>query len=1000
MRIITALISVCLITSLLPAQQLPFKQYTTQDGLSQMQIQDMFRDSRGYLWLSTRDGVSWFNGSEFHKLGHAEGLLGHDVRSVREDDSGKLWIASNAGLCRFDGASVDTFLRDRNIRNLVCRPGGRIFFTARRGAEGIVICTLNGREIQTVHPPGLDMSSPSAIAMDQYRQLGMVIVYGDGHSKACQWDGQHAIKPLPTPPGITGISFLEQMGRVYLEGRDAKGRIHFYYYNPEQHCFTSVLHYDLSSASYEVHQTLDWNFYFICNYYDHKVHYLPSGSRQVETLFNSPSNPIVRIKIDEESQIQLATEQGLVILFSRPWAEYTNPEANNVWQIAEDQRGLLWFGSFATGQFSTFDGRQFSSPVRFPNWGGNSCCGGYGTTRDGSGNPYFIFNGNKGPQTAIFKNGRLDSLGTGAFLNYYDVERQLLLTGTCGNGLEARDAQGNTLNYSDGLFNKNYCLVAFEKDARGDYWAGTFYSLERLDWASKKWQKFDAFPSKGALSLYKDNRGKMWIGGTEGLYYHDDMGKEFRPIAPDMLKRMISDIEQLDERWLFIAAIEGVYILDLEAFYHNGSVLLQSLSTFNGYKGIEPSQNGFFKDSKGNLWLGSSTSTYQFKPGDWSPPDQSISVRITAANQKAVPFTLRANEVFSLPDDINDVTFEFETIGAARSFNMEYSWRLDDGQNWSAWSPYYTTTLNNLSPGLHHLHLRARKGNLDSSEDNPTVDFAFRVNIPIWRHPRFYVLAMAIISGLMLISVLIAWFYRRSDRRLKKQEAQARRLQEEADYRKIQTLQAQMNPHFIYNVLTSLQASILKSDIKTANEHLIRFSLMVRRFLDATVAENERFERGVSSDSEITLDQEIALLRDYLAFEQYSYPNKFSHSIDITLPDDPGNYSIPPMLIQPFVENAIKNGLLHKAGSEGMLKINFYRESDETLVCTVEDNGIGREKSREIRNRSLKMHKSLGSDLVRERINLLNRIGYDITISEVDRPGGGTIITIKIGYQE
>lgn len=159
-------------------------------------------------------------------------------------------------------------------------------------------------------------------------------------------------------------------------------------------------------------------------------------------------------------------------------------------------------------------------------------------------------------------------------------------------------------------------------------------------------------------------------------------------------------------------------------------------------------------------------------------------------------------------------------------------------------------------------------------------------------------------------------------------------------------------------------------------------------------------QNGSLFNHEIPLARELELLRMYIEFEQLQYQDRFSYELTLDGKINADNYRIPPLILQPYVENAIKHGLLNlEPGTYGHLWIRFVCLDDETLICTIEDDGIGRARAEAIQRESLRKFKSRGTELVKRRVDILNQMGYDIRLQTHDRIGGGTVVTIQIGYQ-
>lgn len=174
----------------------------------------------------------------------------------------------------------------------------------------------------------------------------------------------------------------------------------------------------------------------------------------------------------------------------------------------------------------------------------------------------------------------------------------------------------------------------------------------------------------------------------------------------------------------------------------------------------------------------------------------------------------------------------------------------------------------------------------------------------------------------------------------------------------MQALRAQMNPHFIFNCLSSINRFILKNEPDQASDYLTRFSRLIRLVLIN------------SKKSLITLEEEVETLRLYIGMEQLRFRNQFDYTISFTNDINPANIQIPPLLLQAFCENSIWHGLMHKEGP-GRLSISFLKQQG-SLRCIIADNGVGRAKAAEIKNRSGDEHKSLGVKITAERLALFN----------------------------
>jgi tetratricopeptide (TPR) repeat protein len=224
-----------------------------------------------------------------------------------------------------------------------------------------------------------------------------------------------------------------------------------------------------------------------------------------------------------------------------------------------------------------------------------------------------------------------------------------------------------------------------------------------------------------------------------------------------------------------------------------------------------------------------------------------------------------------------------------------------------------------------------------------------------------------LIAGLVLLLLLGLFIFRTLTQKrknaLEKQQLENEKKQAELQQRatelEMQALRAQMNPHFIFNCLSSINKFILKNDTNTASDYLTRFSRLIR------------FGLANSQLSLIPLSDEIEMLRLYLDMERLRFSESFNYNIIYENTIEPETIYIPPMLLQPFCENAIWHGLMHKEG-QGKLEVMMSIQNEE-LQCIIADNGIGREKAAELKSKTGTKQKSFGLKITTERLALFNK---------------------------
>ncbi|MBS1610962.1 MAG: histidine kinase, partial [Bacteroidetes bacterium] len=202
----------------------------------------------------------------------------------------------------------------------------------------------------------------------------------------------------------------------------------------------------------------------------------------------------------------------------------------------------------------------------------------------------------------------------------------------------------------------------------------------------------------------------------------------------------------------------------------------------------------------------------------------------------------------------------------------------------------------------------------------------------------------------------------------------------------MQALRAQMNPHFIFNSLNSINMFILENNRLQASEYLSKFSKLIRLILQN------------SQEAFIALEKELEALQLYMELESLRFENKFNYKINVAGDLDVTSIKVPPLIIQPYVENAIWHGLIHKK-EKGNLEVRVEIK-DKTIYYTIKDDGVGRKKAEEFKSKSAVKQKSMGMRITADRIALLKQhnqtsiIINDLTLENGN--AGGTEVQIEI----
>jgi hypothetical protein len=231
------------------------------------------------------------------------------------------------------------------------------------------------------------------------------------------------------------------------------------------------------------------------------------------------------------------------------------------------------------------------------------------------------------------------------------------------------------------------------------------------------------------------------------------------------------------------------------------------------------------------------------------------------------------------------------------------------------------------------------------------IKIPFIINSPFWNTWWFYTILSCVVV-LIVVSVysIVIKRIKKKNEILLRNEVMKKELVES----QLKSIRSQMNPHFIFNSLNSIQALILKKDTEKSYDYIAEFADLVRKTL------------SYSNQAFIHLSDEIGFLETYLNLEKLRFNDDFHYEINNTNLE----IKIPSLILQPFIENAIIHGLMHKKGPK-KLTVNF--ELGHNLVCIIEDNGIGRTKSKEIYTRRKKSHNSFSTKAIEERLEMLSR---------------------------
>ena len=322
-----------------------------------------------------------------------------------------------------------------------------------------------------------------------------------------------------------------------------------------------------------------------------------------------------------------------------------------------------------------------------------------------------------------------------------------------------------------------------------------------------------------------------------------------------------------------------------------------------------------------------------------------------------------------------------------------YSYKLEGvDTGWVQAGNRTTAYYTQLQPGAYNFWVTASNNDGLQGLEKHLLSI---VIIPAW-YQTWWFKTFCILAGLSIVYV----FYRQKLNQEKAKglavSSKAELMQVKAEFEKqiaeteMIALRAQMNPHFIFNVLNSINKYILVNEGEKASHYLTQFSRLIRQVLEN------------SKSSKISLEADLQALQLYINMEKLRFGDKFSYNIEVQKNTDAQFVQVPPLLIQPYVENAIWHGLMQK-DTKGCLDILITQPHENILHIVVQDNGIGRKKAMELKSKSATKHKSFGMQITKDRINMVNKlynmqatVEYEDIYYEQVASGTRVILTIPV----
>jgi ligand-binding sensor domain-containing protein len=899
------------------AQNYPFREYSVLDGLPQSQARGLYQDSRGFLWIMTRNGVSRFDGYEFRNYFRKDGLPTSTINQIFEDNKGYIWALSTKGLSKYNGYRFEhypfEFPKQTESGSYISNSADTITILLKNNSTGYfrVLCFKDGKFFN--HPKYGPVYDTLNTVINYYDVQGDYFLFID--TKFNAWkrmrDGT--------------LYFLGEGLRDIIKTRKGPllaGRNEFYEVSGNR-----LIPYMLSNTEREGRAAsfATEKGYFIRYFdgYDLNIIRPPAYS----SLF-----------IDNESNLWLGSEVNLYKLLSTAF-NYLGPEDGlpvNTWAMVEDKNGHIWFGTI-TGDLIEFDGEKLIPRNEHRKLFESRDIAFYkGSIRASDGKVYFSLNAGVLVWDGVsFK--KIPGIPEKAqvCIIYEDpVDRSLFF----GTGYGLYHLKNGKMDFFPEFAPGGYGLIeGILRDDSGKYWLSGENGIFEFDGKNPIPLLDSIMPSGYTYTLVKDSRGGIWITSDEGLFYKENQTDRLRYGLPEEINNSANSIIVMDSSRIMVGRMTDICIINTDKFYRNDPDYFRIYDKSNGFTGSECLDNGIIRDQKGRFWILTSGKAIILDPRrlrpNMNPPvamvtDIEYETDSLAWKSLRIPdlFYNRQGKEIRIKNKQKNLKFRFTGLSATNPEKIEFQHRLVGIENiWSDRDPEREVEYKNLKPGNYVFQLKAI--NADGVESKEVYGLNF-VIVPGFYQTWFFRITVTFLSALFLM--VATWWYTRFNIRKKQEQL---RMRNELWRLQMNSVIRQFDPHFMFNVVSSVGSLVMKGEKETSYNYIVKLSGLLRTML----ADNTTLVRTVA--------EEIDFVKRYCELQKLRFRDRLRYTIDVNQNVNLQRL-IPKMTIQTFVENSIKHGIENKIEG-GFIKVKI-NEINNSLEIIVIDDGVGREKAESI----------------------------------------------------
>lgn len=1008
-----------------------FRNYSIDQGVPSDYISKVVQGDDGFMWFGTNNGLVRYDGYEFsvysHNPANASSISGDYISALASLNERLLWVGLyEIGLDLFDTQSGKTIfhidvkttpeLKDNRIQKLwVEKAKNRLWICSMKNHFiWLDLSTLEVTVPKTVKDPRSTVEVPETNTVYAIENVANEpdkywLATNDGlvfYDEKANTSWYHQIPVVGNTSATSNRmrAMVSNEDKIWIGSRGGGGLICF---DIKTKQFTSYLYDVTQKANFVLaisrkSPTELWvgsigSSLLIFNTETKKYSFFEHDTRLPSDL---KSDIIFDIATDAQMNTWFATKQGIA-MYSKNYQLFKTdsvitPKVTKslnffkVWSIEEDDSSI-YFGCSEADGLIIYDKKTGKQRLKRPTGlRSDETVNIYRMAKDSEGkiwmaalNHLMYFNPKKDEFVWISRPAILGD----AFVHSVVVgKNDVVYFGTRRKGLYSYDpTTGNWKNFrtsNSGMVVEKY-LHDLVIDKSNKLWVSSSSGISVLDLTTQRFVKHylpkDGFKAVFKMTLSAD--GKLWVTSeNNGVMCIDTKTLEVLPALTKQDGLLSNTIEYVvadkDER-LWISTHRGLCVYNLR----QKSVLL-----FDSKNGLYDNhvQGASLVLKNGNYVQGFLQTFAEVNPKRLTAIETNSPPTFTHFKIFDLLYPIQNSDTLQLAHTQNFFSIGFSALNFSQPEKLKYQYRLIGvNKGWVNADNFRTASYTNVAAGNYVFEVRyAVKGLADWSPVQ-------RVWIVI--HPPFYLTWWFVLLLITLGLFLVRLFYRLKVEKIKKEAEAKLDINRQLAALEMKALRSQMNPHFIFNSLSSIKYYIIRNETAFASQYLSRFSKLIRKIL------------ANSQTDYIKLSEEIETIELYLEMEKLRFGDKLLYAVEVDERIDTTMILIPTMLIQPYIENAIGHGIMHKSTS-GYLHFSIKESptNQDVIEVVIADDGIGRKQSEKLRSDSSSKKRSLGMKITSERIELLNRfqqknISVEISDLHPTKKDTGTQVKLTIG---